>query len=107
MSDNNIPAKLQKLRKIQQACISMKGYSPTQEMIKLETLYNRLSSIEKLDNYINDTIKNLKPVQKQRSELVNSKEQGISKIIAEVRKYVRGNYGVNSEEWNSIKNIKA
>ena len=107
MSENNIPVKLKKLKLIHEACKSMRGYLPLQDMIRIDNLEDKLNTIKSLDNEINAAIEQLKPKQKERSTMVNSKEEGVSKIIAEVRKYVRGNYGVNSEEWNSIKNIKA
>ncbi len=41
----------------------------------------------------------------ERRRIVSSKVNGFEKNISSVRKYVLGNFGRNSVEWNSIKNL--
>lgn len=82
-------------------------YHPTDTNIDKSEYQNLTSAADTLNSDIASLIKDLNPLIKQRSTLINSKVNGISKIIKETRKYVRGNYGAQSSEWNSIKHIKA
>ena len=46
--------------------------------------------------------KELKPLRKKRASEYNSKTNGVAKILSETKKYVAGNYGERSDEYNKI-----
>lgn len=82
------------------------AYSPVDVKIQKATYLSLIQEIETHTSDIDEMFSDLKPLQKQRKALYHSKTTGIRKIITETKKFVRGSYGENSPEYNSIKHIK-
>ncbi|MBI4931341.1 MAG: hypothetical protein HY841_11300 [Bacteroidetes bacterium] len=81
-------------------------YAPADETISLKNYDELTAKIKELTKNVSETEKKLKPKEKEREKLTNRKSDGIRKIVSETKKYVRGNYGSSSDEWNSIRLIK-
>lgn len=82
-------------------------YLPVDANIEKTNYRNLIDEVKNLSTDISNTQKDLRPVLKEREKQVQSKANGISRIIAETRKFVLGCYGRDSSEWNSIRLIKA
>jgi len=81
-------------------------YTPADTNITEAHYSDLITEILNLTKKIAETESKLKPFLKKRETLTNRKSDGIRKILSETKKYVRGNYGSNSPEYNSIRLIK-
>ncbi len=81
-------------------------YAPVDETISIKNYGELTEAIGKLTDAVSATSKKLKPKEKERNKLTNRVSDGIRKIVSETKKYVRGNYGSSSTEYNSIRLIK-
>src|SRR3990172_3078686 len=81
-------------------------YAPVDETISLKNYGELIDALKKLTKDISETETKLKPKEKERNKLTNRTSDGIRKTVSETKKYVRGNYGFNSTEYNSIRLIK-
>ncbi len=81
-------------------------YSPSDTTIGTSNFQSLLSQIKNCSNDIQNLLKVITPLKSERNKLINDKVEGIRKIISQVRKYIKSNYGENSAEWNGIRNIE-
>lgn len=81
-------------------------YNPSDPLIKYAAYSALIEEIKAHTTAIALVNKNLKPLEGQRRILYNRSSDGIRKIVSEAKKYVRGSYGKNSDEWNSVRLIK-
>jgi len=81
-------------------------YNPADTNITEAHYSDLILEIKSLTKDVADTEVLLRPFLKKRETFVNRKSDGIRKILSETKKYVRGNYGTNSGEYNSIKLMK-
>ena len=81
-------------------------YAPVDENISIKKYEELLDEIKKLTKGISETETKLTPKEKERAKLTNRVSDGIRKTVSETKKYVRGNYGSSSDEYNSIRLIK-
>lgn len=81
-------------------------YTPADATITQANYTALIAEILALTKKIAETDGKLKPFLKKRDTLTNRKSDGVRKIVSETKKYVRGNYGSNSSEYNSIRLIK-
>jgi len=82
------------------------NYSPTDDTITISAFQAKLNQIKATANNINSLLKVITPLRSERHRLVNDRKTGILKIISQVKKYIKTNFGENSNEWNGIKNIE-
>lgn len=82
------------------------SYAPTDSSITTNSLQTILNQIKTTANDINDLLKVVTPLRSERNKLVHDKKEGILRIISQVKKYIKTNFGENSSEWNGIKNIE-
>jgi hypothetical protein len=81
-------------------------YNPADTSISKSSYEAKLSEIKELSSSITDLYDELKPLIQKRYTEYYSKTNGVRKIVSEVKKYIRGNWGLNSNQYNSIKDIK-
>jgi len=81
------------------------NYNPTDPSITVATFTALVTSIKNGAKSIKTIGGLIAPPVAERRRIVMSKVNGFEKNIANVRRYVRGNFGRNSAEWNSIKNL--
>ena len=82
------------------------NYNPADAEITIANYTTLINEIKTLSNQIGDISGNLKALQNLRRILYNRPADGIRKILSETKKYVRGNYGFTSAEYNAIKLLK-
>ncbi|MBI3193277.1 MAG: hypothetical protein HYZ34_02280 [Ignavibacteriae bacterium] len=82
-------------------------YSPADPKITLAGYLACVTELKTLNADIADlNNKQLKPLIKKRQTEYHSKTNGVARILSETKKYVSGNYGKNSDEYNKIKHLK-
>jgi len=86
--------------------ISTNGnYAPTDPTITVATFEALVTSIKNSAATIKTLSGQISAPVAERRRIVMSKVNGFEKNISNVRRYVLGNFGRNSAEWNSIKNL--
>lgn len=81
-------------------------YEPADIKISKAKYLDKINEIKSLSADITHLYNELKPRIDKRYQEYHSKTNGIRKIITETKKYVRGNWGQNSHEYETIKVIK-
>lgn len=82
-------------------------YAPADPNIDKDKFYDKIQYLRTLNNEIADIInKEISQLVKKRQYEYNSKTAGIRRILTEVKKYVSGSYGTNSDEYNKIRLLK-
>ncbi len=81
------------------------NYNPTDSTITVASFTALVASIKSGAASIKTIAGQISAPVAERRRIVMSKVNGFEKNITNVRKYVLGNFGRNSVEWNSIKNL--